>query len=468
VSLPTSTPSAHGVDAAGITGFLDAVAAAGIELHSIAIARHGHVIAEGWWEPYRADRVHLLYSLSKSLTATTVATLVAEGAISLDDPVLDHLPIDGIDVDPRWNSVRVKHCLSMTVGHTEDAWLPVMMAIEAGDTSSFLAHVLRNGPDAEPGTVFCYNQVATYVLSRIVAHVTGRHLTDVLRERVLDPLGVGELLWHRCPEGYELGFTGAHLATRDLHRVVQLWLDRGSADGVELVPAAWYDEATIPFLPMPPDDTSDWAQGYGYSYWIARHGYRGDGAYGQYGMVLAEHGVAIAITSEVLDMQSVLDLAWAHLLPAFDRSGSEADDEALAARLASASIPALGGASGAPMGGTFDLVAGSDLPESYSSITVTPGEGGHLLTFTIDGDAVGVPVGSGTWADGALANGHASVPTAASGGWDDGRFVAHVRIVETPHSIRIEADPATATATARWVLPPLSGPDPLFLAVRPA
>ena len=88
------------------------------------------------------------------------------------------------------------------------------------------------------------------------------------------------------------------------------------------MPAAWYDEATVPFLAMPPDDTSDWAQGYGYSYWIARHGYRGDGAYGQYGVVLPEHGVALAITSEVLDMQSVLDLAWAHLLPAFDGPGS--------------------------------------------------------------------------------------------------------------------------------------------------
>ena len=466
MSLPTSTPSAQGVDAAGITGFLDAAAGAGIELHSIAIARHGRVIAEGWWEPYRADRVHLLYSLSKSLTATAVATLVADGAISLDDPVLDHLPIDGIDVDPRWNAVRVKHCLSMTVGHTQDAWLPLMMAIGAGDRSSFLAHVLRNGPDAEPGTVFCYNQVATYLLSRVVAHVTGRHLVDVLRERVLDPLGVGEILWHRCPEGYELGFTGAHLTTRDLLRVVQLWLDRGTADGVELVPAAWYDEATVPFLSMPPDDTSDWAQGYGYSHWIARHGYRGDGAYGQYGIVLAEQDVAIAITSEVFDMQSVLDLAWAYLLPAFEGPGSEADDEALAARLASASIPALGDDGGQPAGGKFDLLAGFGLPAAYSSISVTPDDGGHGLTFTIDGAPVSIPIGNGSGADGALPNGHASVPTAASGGWRYGKFAAHVRIVETPHSIRIDADPDTSTAIARWILPPLNGPDPLNLAVR--
>ena len=120
------------------------------------------------------------------------------------------------------------------------------------------------------------------------------------------------------------------------------------------------------------------------------------------------------------------------------------------------------------LAGRSNLVPGSDLPAGYSSITVTPGEAGHLLTFTIDGAPVGIPVGNGSWADGALADGRASVPTAASGGWRDGKFVAQVRIVETPHSIRIEADPATATATARWVLPPLNGPDPLRLAVRPA
>lgn len=51
------------------------------------LVRHGVVVAEGWWHPYRADTLHLLYSLSKSFTATAVGLAVAEGRLSVDDPI---------------------------------------------------------------------------------------------------------------------------------------------------------------------------------------------------------------------------------------------------------------------------------------------------------------------------------------------------------------------------------------------
>jgi hypothetical protein len=68
--MPRSDPSAQGVDAAGVLGFLDAVERSGMDMHSLMLVRHGHVVVEGWWAPYRADRAHLLYSLSKSFTST--------------------------------------------------------------------------------------------------------------------------------------------------------------------------------------------------------------------------------------------------------------------------------------------------------------------------------------------------------------------------------------------------------------
>ena len=86
--LPRSTPSIAGVDASGVLAFLDAADRAGVDLHSVMMARRGQVFAEGWWEPYAADRVHLGYSLSKSFTATAIGLLVDEGRLRLDDPVL--------------------------------------------------------------------------------------------------------------------------------------------------------------------------------------------------------------------------------------------------------------------------------------------------------------------------------------------------------------------------------------------
>ena len=101
MTLPRSTPSAQGIDAAGLLAFVDAAESGGLGLHSLMVARHGHVVAQGWWRPYAAERVHLAYSLSKTVTATAVGFLVQEGRLSVEDRVLDHFPeIDRTTVAP--------------------------------------------------------------------------------------------------------------------------------------------------------------------------------------------------------------------------------------------------------------------------------------------------------------------------------------------------------------------------------
>ncbi|HKH55393.1 MAG TPA: serine hydrolase, partial [Propionibacteriaceae bacterium] len=65
MSLPRSTPAEQQVDPAAVMAFLDALEdRPDIEMHSVMVVRHGHVVAEGWWAPYSAERPHLLYSLS--------------------------------------------------------------------------------------------------------------------------------------------------------------------------------------------------------------------------------------------------------------------------------------------------------------------------------------------------------------------------------------------------------------------
>ena len=61
----------------------------------------------------------------------------------------------------------------------------------------------------------------------------------------------------------------------------------------------------------------DWEQGYGFQFWMSRHGYRGDGAYGQFCVVLPEKDVVIAMTAQTVEMQAVLSAVWDKLLPAF-------------------------------------------------------------------------------------------------------------------------------------------------------
>src|SRR5665647_2565523 len=115
--LPRSAPHQQGVSARGVLDFLDALADVA-EVHSLMVLRHGVVVAEGWWEPYRADVVHDMFSLSKSFTSTAVGLAQAEGLLSVDDLVLDHVgDLAPADPDTHLARMRIRHLLSMTTGH---------------------------------------------------------------------------------------------------------------------------------------------------------------------------------------------------------------------------------------------------------------------------------------------------------------------------------------------------------------
>src|SRR5882757_8668826 len=91
-NLPHSSPEAQGVASSEILAFLDAVEKSSHEFHSFMMLRHGQVIAEGWWAPYRPKANHMLYSLSKSFTSTAVGFAVTEGKLKVDDRVIQFFP----------------------------------------------------------------------------------------------------------------------------------------------------------------------------------------------------------------------------------------------------------------------------------------------------------------------------------------------------------------------------------------
>ena len=479
MSLPRSTPSAQGVDATGLLALVDAAERDRLGLHSLMVVRHGHVVAEGWWRPYAASRVHLAYSLSKTVTATAVGFLVQEGRLSLDDRVLDHFPeLDRSAVAPGWDDVRVRHCLSMTVGHEQDAWPQVfdrMSGSDFGDTRDWVPRVFATTPTRTPGTVFAYNQVATYLLSVIVGRVAGVGVAEMLRPRLLAPLGLPDIPWHRDPAGRELGFTGSHLTTEAIASIAQLYLDRGRWQGRQLLSEAWVEEATRAFGPLneDPGADDDWRRGYGYSFWMQRVGYRGDGAYGQFLVVLPEHDTVVAITAEQSRMQSTLDLLWEHLVPAIGRGGpagsgeSEAVDRALAERLAGLEIPAMSGDALGPDHAEFSRASASDLAADYTAVSVTRDGADFVLGLNRRGEWLRVPVGRGLWSEGEIVAGGATLPVVASGGWvDEDTFRAEVIAIESPHRFRIEARLRSSDAALTWRMVPLTGYDPLWLATR--
>src|SRR5690349_690263 len=121
-SLPRSSPEQQGIASADLLAFVEAADKEIDAMNSFVLVRHGHVVAEGWWGPYDRETPHMLYSLSKSFTSTAVGLAIAEGKLSLDDPVLKFFP-DEAPAEPSANlrSMRVRDLLRMNTGNDTEA-----------------------------------------------------------------------------------------------------------------------------------------------------------------------------------------------------------------------------------------------------------------------------------------------------------------------------------------------------------
>jgi CubicO group peptidase (beta-lactamase class C family) len=346
-ALPRSTPEAAGVSAAGIDSFLTAVGQSKHEFHSIMVLRHGKVIAQGWWNPYQPSLKHSLYSLSKSFTSTAVGFAVAEKKLSIGDKVISFFPNSLPDtVKPYLAALTVKDLLSMSAGQEPDP--TTVIPFRDNDwVKGFLATPIVN----QPGTKFLYNTMATFMLSAIVQKVTGQKELDYLKPRLFEPLGISGEDWEANNQGINTGGWGLRLKTEDLAKMGQFYLQKGMWNGKQLLPKTWVEEATTfkidqaPGVAQSKKDSSDWMQGYCYQFWRCRHNcFRGDGAFGQYIIVMPDQDAVIAITSETADMQGELNLVWKYLLPAMQPTALPANadgDAALETHLADLSLPPL-------------------------------------------------------------------------------------------------------------------------------
>ena len=439
-SFPRTAPEAQGVCSSAILAFVDAVERDIHDLHSFILLRRGSIVAEGYWDPYNATSPHMLFSLSKSFTSTAIGLLVAEGRLSVDDRVLDFFPGEASS-DPGENlrAMLVRHLLTMTTGHDTD---PTRVVRQSG--SSWTRAFLTQPIEHQPGTHFVYNSVATYMLSAIAQRITGQRLTDYLRPRLFAPLGITDPTWESSPEGINVGGWGLSITTTDIARFGQLYLQKGMWHGTRLLSEAWVAEATSRQVPNGPSTNIDWEQGYGYQFWRCRHGaYRGDGAFGQFCVVMPEQEAVLAVTSGLSNMQAVLNLVWERLLPAMGPAPVPDDPSArqtLADRLAELRLAPSAGPAVSPRAAELSgrEFAFDENPDRIEAMTFDFTEDGCTLTIRGDGGEQRIPCGHGRWSRSnvrSLDSRDATEPAklAASGAWSDEQtYVVELCLYTTP------------------------------------
>jgi len=462
------TPEEAAIPSSAIRAFLSAVKDHALELHSFILLRHGCVAAEGSWAPYSAARRHKLFSLSKSFTSTAIGLAASQGLLSVDDLVLPFFPEDAPDTpDPNLARMRIKDLLTMTTGHAAD----VSGSIRQVGGDNWVRGFLSLPVEHPPGTHFVYNNGATYMLSAIVSQVTGETVLDYLTPRLFAPLRIENPTWPTCPRGITLGFSELKIGVGDIARFGQLYLQNGMWEGKQVIPADWVKAATSRQVQNDDNGTPDWSQGYGYQFWMCREGaYRGDGAFGQYCVVMPEQDAVLAITSGVDNMQAVLDLVWAHLLPNLGTEAlvpNDADCNALQSELSSLSWDA----PTHPAQPSASVQA--ELPGKWTVTDETP-QGMHAVALTRDGetlifqvrDAAGehhIVCGPGRWQIGKSSLFAPDYAIAASYVWEDeATCLLTIRTLETPfcHRYRLQfaADELTIQASVNVAFGPTTRP----------
>ena len=327
--LPRSIPEAEGVSSAGIVDFLNAIDTGRQEIHSFMFVRHGKVIAEGWWDPYGPDYKHLLYSASKTFTATGIGLAVTENRLKLTDKVVSFFPYSLPDsIGSNMKELTVRDLLTMSVGQETPG-------MGGGSEEDWITAFIKNEPGHKPGTVFMYNNMATFMLSAIVQQVTGQTLFDYLKPRIFDPLAIKGMDWDRNGQGINLGMIGLRLRTEDLAKFGQLLMQNGKWNNRQLLPEAWVKEATSFKIESnqpsskTPKELNDWSQGYCYQMWRGRNNsVRLDGMAGQFVLLFPDKDAFVVLTANARNTQEELNLVHNYLIPAIKSAKALPSDPA--------------------------------------------------------------------------------------------------------------------------------------------
>ncbi|MEO8184267.1 MAG: serine hydrolase [Deltaproteobacteria bacterium] len=445
--LPRSTPEAQGLASDDILKLVNALDAGVQEIHSFVMLRHGQVVAEGFWSPYSADDIQVLYSGTKSFNATAVGLLADANMLSVDDLVLSKFP-ELAPAQPAANmqTMTIKNLLTMATGHTSDTIATLRAAPNGEWTKAFLATAVPN----PPGTNFFYNSGAAYVLGAIVQKVSGQTVDEFLTPRLFEPLGIQRHLWGESPEGVNLTDGGLSVRTEDFAKFGLLYLNGGEWNGQRLLSEQWVTDATSKEISNG-GDNGNWSYGYGYQFWRSPIGFRADGSLGQYSFVMPEQDIVLAITAGTSNSggtDGLMKIVFANVPAVQDAALPEnaGSLQALQDKLGSLSLPLPMGADSSGMAsqvsGAHYAVASNakgitglsfDFASATPTVTIEDGDGPHAIS-----------VGIGNWVRGRTGfkkhiNELYDTPEqgiAARGAWSaDDTFSARMVMTETPYTV---------------------------------
>ncbi len=307
-----ASPEEVGVSSAGIAAILKDYAEKNVESHSLMIIRRGKVAYEAFRKPYGPDLAHTMYSVSKSITSTAAGFAVSEGLLTLDTKLIDVFPEYRPEKeDEDLEKITLHTLLTMTAGKA--------VSLMADKTSkTWVKDFINTKQGYAPGEGWSYISENTYCVGAMVSRAAGMKLTEYLKPRLYEPLGIESCQWERDYQGQETGGWGLFLKTEDLAKIALCYLNKGVFEGKQVIPADWIEIATQNHVADIGTENGAPADGYGYFIWgcssaCGENTYRFDGMFSQFAYIFGAKDAVVIMTDNEINEAKAQSCLEAHI-----------------------------------------------------------------------------------------------------------------------------------------------------------
>lgn len=245
-----------------------------------------------------------VWSIAKAFTAMAAGIAEAEGVLGRDEYIYQdfrqYIPEQGL-YNSHIKKITVENLLTMSSGLKEPLFFcddPLRYQVKDWIRYYFTAGEFVH----EPGSHFLYSNFNTYILSCMIEMRTGENLLDYLRDRLFEPIGIGNPDWTLCPKGHCMAANGLYLTIDELARFGHMLLHTGSYGGRRVVPEAYVLDACRKQIETRGEDEIilDY-ESYGYGYFIRMAPIPKAlllcGNYGQYCIIYPEKEAVICVMS---------------------------------------------------------------------------------------------------------------------------------------------------------------------------
>ena len=214
---------------------------------SLIVSHKGVIQLERYWKGEGAGQVVYSFSMHKSIVALLLGIAIDEDLVGgIDDPLAMYLP--------EWQGgpragITLRHALQMNSGLEPMSFPanPFSRHVKRQIGTNLAATALSFRLQEEPGSVFSYNGVNPTLLVMVLERATGRRYADYLSEKLWQPVGNEDAsVWLDRPGGLARGATSLYAKPMDWVRIGQMLLDKGRANGRQIIPEDWLTEVTTP------------------------------------------------------------------------------------------------------------------------------------------------------------------------------------------------------------------------------